>query len=288
MNDTILSLRGVTKKYPAFTLSEVSLTLPRGYIMGFVGQNGAGKTTTVRCLLGNTRPDSGSIEVFGLDSAKHSAGIRSRIGAVYDSCFFAGHLRRGDVAAILRGFYPKWDDALFRQHCERFELPAKTKVKDYSKGMQMKLMLAAALSHRAELLILDEPTSGLDPVARDLLLDTLSEYIADGEGSVLFSTHITGDIERIADYVTVLNSGRVWFTGTKDDLMEKFVIVRGAEHDLPERLRSQCIGLHLRSGSFEALLDAGHAVSLPDTIIYEKPTIDEMIVAIAREEEHHA
>lgn len=288
MSDSILTLSGVTKRYPAFTLENVSFSLPRGYIMGFVGQNGSGKTTTIRCMLNNTRLSAGEISVFGMDSVRQETAIKSRIGAVYDACFFAGNLNARGVAAVMRGFYPKWDDKLFKGYCERFSLPARTKVKAYSKGMQMKLMLAAALSHRAELLVLDEPTSGLDPVARDLLLDTLSEYIADGEGSVLFSTHITSDIERIADYVTVLDRGRVWYTGTKDDLMEKFVIVRGAEHDLPEQLRTQCIGLHLRGGSFETLLDAGHTMSLPDTVVYEKPTIDEMVVAIAREGEKHA
>lgn len=284
MSETILTLNGVCKKYPTFKLQDVSFSLPRGYIMGFVGQNGAGKTTTIRCIMGSALLDAGSVTAFGMDSAKDGVAVRERIGVVYDNLLFASHLRLLDIEKQLRGFYPKWDSKQFHANAERFKLPARTKVGKYSKGMQMKLMLAAALSHHAELLVLDEPTSGLDPVARDELLDILSEYIADGEGSVLFSTHITGDVARIADYVTVLDHGKVWYTGSKDDLMERYAIVQRAE-SFPSELKPQCVGLHQTSQGYAALMSADDLAALPKDAIYEPATIDDILIYLAKEGE---
>lgn len=149
--------------------------------------------------------------------------------------------------------------------------------------MKMKLMISVALSHKAEFLILDEPTSGLDPVARDELLDVLTEYISDENRGILFSTHITADLERIADYVTILHDGRVWYTGTKDDLMEKFVVIKGDENDLPDAVRSSSIGFHSYRNGFEAMLEREHLHSLPDKIEYEKASIDDILVYVAKE-----
>lgn len=282
MSGDILTLNGVCKKYPHFALEDVSFSLPRGYIMGFVGQNGAGKTTTIRCILGSTRLKAGSVTLFGMDSARNGVVVRERIGTVYDSLLYASHLRLGDVEKQLRGFYPRWDSKQYHAYAERFKLPKHTKIGKFSKGMQMKLMLAAALSHHAELLILDEPTSGLDPVARDELLDILSEYIADGEGSVLFSTHITGDVARIADYVTVLERGRVWYTGAKDDLMEHYAVVQRAE-EFPAEITAHCIGLHQTTQGFAALLSSDDLAALPQDAVCEPATIDDILIYLAKE-----
>ncbi len=284
--EQILEITGLCKSYKDFALKDITFSLPKGYIMGFVGQNGSGKTTTIRSILDMAKIDSGKISVFGLDSIEHSVEIKQRLGVVFDSLYLAEHLNAKQIAQQLRPFYAKWDTEGFFQRLKKFRLPLDQKVGEFSKGMKMKLMAAVALSHHAELIILDEPTSGLDPVARDELLDILAEYIEDENCGVLFSTHITADVERIADYVTVLQEGRVWYTGTKDDLAEKYLIVRGAEKDLPASVKEQCIGFHAYRNGFDALLEAAHRTSLPDCIETEKASIDEILVYIAKEAEY--
>ncbi|MDE6746335.1 MAG: ABC transporter ATP-binding protein, partial [Oscillospiraceae bacterium] len=167
-----------------------------------------------------------------------------------------------------------------------FDLPDNRKIGDFSKGMKMKLMIAAALSHNAELIILDEPTSGLDPVARDELLDILAEYIEDENRGVLFSTHITADVERIADYVTILHNGRVWFTGTKDDLTESYAVIKGAEEDISPALKEKCIGFHAYRNGFDALIETAYLDNIPKSLETEKASIDEILVYIAKEDKH--
>lgn len=281
--ENLLEISGLCKSYSEFSLKNLEFSLPKGYIMGFVGQNGSGKTTTIRSILGMAHRDCGEIKVFGLDSEEHSSEIKQRIGVVFDDIYFAHHLNVKQIEAQLRSFYKKWDREEFFSYIKRFNLPLKKKCGDFSKGMKMKLMISAALSHKAEFLILDEPTSGLDPVARDELLDVLTEYISDENRGILFSTHITADLERIADYVTILHDGRVWYTGTKDDLMEKFVVIKGDENDLPDAVRSSSIGFHSYRNGFEAMLGREHLHSLPDKIEYEKASIDDILVYIAKE-----
>lgn len=282
MSETVLRLENVCKRFPQFALENVSFSLDRGYIMGFIGENGAGKTTTIRSILGALKINSGSISVFGSDPVGQGIAVRERIGAVYDTLMLPSHLRLREIEAMLRRFYPRWDSGQYRALSERFQLPEKTPCGKYSKGMQMKLMLTAALSHHAELLILDEPTSGLDPVTRDLLLDILTEYIADGEGSVLFSTHITDDVERIADYITVLHGGKVWYTGEKDDLMERYAVVQRGT-GLPEALRPHCIGLHKTASGYAALLPTDELALLPADAVYEPATTADMLIYLAKE-----
>ena len=284
--DNILDIRGLCKSYKDFALKDVSFSLPRGYIMGFVGQNGSGKTTTVRSILNMADMDSGKISVFGLDSVSDSRAIKERTGVVFDSLCFAEHLKIGEIESQLKGFYKDWDREEFSRRVSSFGLPLKKKIGSFSKGMKMKLMVAAALSHKAELLILDEPTSGLDPVARDELLDILSEYIQDENRGILFSTHITADVERIADYVTVMRKGSVWFTGTKDDLLEKYVIVKGGEEDVTDDIKKSSVGFHMYKNGFDALLDTEYLPKLPKSVEYEKASLDEILVYIAKEDKH--
>ena len=282
--DNILEIQGLCKSYKDFALKDVSFALPKGYIMGFVGQNGSGKTTTIRSILDMANMDSGKISVFGLDSVADSRAIKERTGVVFDSLYFAEHLNVKEIESQLKCFYADWDSEEFFRRIKGFDLPLKKKVGAFSKGMKMKLMVAAALSHKAELLILDEPTSGLDPVARDELLDILAEYIQDENRGVLFSTHITADVERIADYVTVMRNGSVWFTGTKDDLLEKYVIIKGGEEDVTDEIKNNSIGFHMYKNGFDALMDTEYASTLPKEIEYEKATLDEMLVYIAKED----
>jgi ABC-2 type transport system ATP-binding protein len=218
----VIEVKNVCKNYTDFSLNNLSFSLPTGCIMGLVGQNGAGKTTMIRLILNMANRDGGEIRIFGLDNLNDEQKIKQDIGAVFDEIFFVDIWRVREVEKVIRGFYSKWDSKLYRQYLTKFRLPADKKVKDLSRGMKMKLMLAVALSHEAKLLILDEPTSGLDPVARDELLEILKAYIADGQKSILFSTHITSDLEKIADYITLIDNGNLIYTGTKDDLLKRF------------------------------------------------------------------
>ena len=284
--ENILEINGLCKQYGDFALRDVSFALPKGYIMGFVGENGSGKTTTIRSILNMAKMDSGSISVFGLDSVKDTIAIKERLGVVFDSLYLAQHLNAGQIGQQLRPFYKDWDSKEYARRLREFGLPDNRKVGDFSKGMKMKLMIAVALSHRAQMIILDEPTSGLDPVARDELLDILSEYIEDESRGVLFSTHITADVERIADYVTILHNGRVWFTGEKDVLTEKYAVLKGAPEEIPAGLRERLIGYHAYRNGFEALICTEDLDGLPDVLDHEKASIDEILVYIAKEDKH--
>ena len=282
----ILEIKDLCKTYDSFALKDVSFTLPRGYIMGFVGQNGSGKTTTIRSILGMAKPDSGKISVFGLDAETDSIVIKERLGVVFDSLYLAEHLNIRQIEQQLKPFYKNWDSKEFFRRIEDFDLPDNKRIGDFSKGMKMKLMIAVALSHKAELMILDEPTSGLDPVARDELLDILGEYIEDENRGVLFSTHITADVERIADYVTILHNGKVWYTGTKDDLTESYAVLKGDEKELPDAVKPKLIGFHNYRNGFEALIRTDDLAGLPTSLEYEKASIDEILVYIAKEDKH--
>ena len=284
-NTNILEIQGLCKKYEDFELRDVSFALPKGYIMGFVGQNGSGKTTTIRSILNMARLDSGKISIFGLDSVKDSI-VMKRLGVVFDSLYLAEHLSIRQIEQQLKPFYKNWDSKEFARRIEEFDLPDNKRVGDFSKGMKMKLMIAVALSHGAELIILDEPTSGLDPVARDELLDILGEYIEDENRGVLFSTHITADVERIADYVTILHNGKVWYTGTKDDLTENYAVLKGDEKDIPADVMPKLIGFHAYRNGFEALIRSDDLAGLPASLEYEKASIDEILVYIAKEDKH--
>ena len=282
-----LEVCDLCKSYPDFKLSDITFALPTGYIMGFVGQNGAGKTTTIRCILNMAARESGEIKIFGLDNIKHELKVKQELAAVFDEIFFVDFWHVREVEKAIRGFYSEWDSRQYNEYLKQFELSPGKRVKELSRGMKMKLMLAVAMSHGAKLLILDEPTSGLDPVARDELLDILRGYIADGEKSVFFSTHITSDLERIADFITLIDHGRIFYTGTKDGLLEHFLIVKGGKPDLTDELQKKIIGLSVTSAGFSGMIQAADAKGLPSGVVTEPPAIDEILVHISKGEAHH-
>lgn len=284
--DNILEIKDLCKTYEDFKLKNVSFSLPRGYIMGFVGQNGSGKTTTIRSILNMSHPESGKISVFGLDSVSDNIEIKDRTGVVFDQLYFGEHMSPKQIEKQLKPFYSNWSTEKFYEYLKKFELPENKASGKFSKGMKMKLMIAAALSHNAELIILDEPTSGLDPVARDELLDILAEFIEDENKGILFSTHITADVERIADFITVLHDGAVWFSGTKDELTEKYVVVKGDAKDVPDSLKEKMLGFHIYRNGFDALLDTEYISEVPDAVETEKASIDEILVYIAKEDKY--
>lgn len=286
MNNAI-EIEGLRKEYKDFTLKDISFTLPTGYIMGFVGKNGAGKTTTIQLILNMITRNSGRVKVFGRDNISEEQSIKQDIGVVFDDIFFVDSWKVSQVGNVVKNFYNKWNSDLYDRCTASFNLPDNKKVKELSRGMKMKLMLAVAMSHEAKLLILDEPTSGLDPVARDELLDILSEYISDGEKTILFSTHITSDLERIADYITLIDNGSIFYTGTKDDLLEEFHIVKGGRNDLTDQLRENVIGLKENNTGFSGMIPVSAAKYLSKEIIMETPTIDDILIYISKGDRNH-
>ena len=225
-----LSVTGLTKHYDSgFTLDDVTFDLPSGYIMGLVGPNGAGKSTLIKLILNMTTRDAGRIEVLGLDAMADEERAKEQLGVVLDSSYFIEYMTVDAVERTSSPMYPLWDHNLFDAYLRRFGLGRNKKIKDLSRGMQMKLMLAVALSHDAKLLILDEPTSGLDVLSRDELMDILSDYVADGGHSVIFSTHITADLERCADFLAYITNGMLYYSGPKDEFEDAFRLVKGEE-----------------------------------------------------------
>ncbi|NEG95920.1 ABC transporter ATP-binding protein [Bifidobacterium primatium] len=250
-----LSVNGVSKQYDSgFRLDDITFDLPAGYIMGLIGPNGAGKSTLIKLILNMVRRDAGGIEVLGLDNIADEERVKEQLGVVFDSGYFVEVWTVNKVEQAMRGLYATWNHRRFEQYCKRFGLDRRKKVKELSRGMLMKLMLAVALSHDARLLILDEPTSGLDVLSRDELMDILHEYIEDGEHTVLFSTHITSDLESAADFITYITHGRLYFTGPKDEFLDAFRVVKGGLADLDETLRAKAVGIHRYETGFDALL----------------------------------
>lgn len=225
-----IEIRNLSKRFDRFQLKNVDLTLPRGSIMGFIGENGAGKTTTIKLMLNQLKADSGTVRFFGLDHIKDEKRIKNDIGVVFDESYFHENLKPKHISAIMKRIYSQWDEALFLEYMHRFKLPLDKNTKDFSRGMKMKLSIATALSHHPKLLILDEATSGLDPVVRNEILDIFLEFIQDEAHSILFSSHITSDLEKVADYVTFLHDGEIIFSESKDDLLYDFgLLLCGAD-----------------------------------------------------------
>ena len=227
--ENILEIKNLSKKYKGFELKNVNIKLPKGMIMGFIGENGAGKTTTIKSILNIINRDSGEIKIFGLDNKENERKIKEDIGVVLDDSFLSEYLNPSDINKIMKNIYKNWDEKLYFKYIEDFKLPKEKISKEYSSGMKMKLKIAVALAHHPKLLILDEPTSGLDPVARNEILDIFQEFIQDENKGIFVSSHITSDLEHIADYITFINNGEIIFTKTRDDLLENYGIVKCSE-----------------------------------------------------------
>ena len=281
--NNVLEINNITKDYKKFKIDNISFNLPKGYIMGFIGANGAGKTTTIKLILNMIKRESGEIKVFGLDNIREEERIKEQIGVVFDECYYLEDWTLNDVEKDVSMFYKNWNSSIYEKYLKEFNLARDKKVKDLSRGMRMKLMIAVAFSHEAKLLILDEPTSGLDPVARDEFLDILRDYIEDEEKSVIFSSHITSDIEKIADYITYINNGKIIFTGEKDEFLEKYCIIKGGKEDITESQKKEIIGLRIHSTGFEGLIELKKAVGFSSKVIIEKASLDEIMIYMNKE-----
>ena len=275
----ILQIDSLCKSYEDFSLQNISFTLPQGCIMGLVGQNGAGKSTTLKAILGLVRPDSGSVKLFGQELQENEGQIKEQIGVVFDSMNLPELLRGKDVGKVLGPLYQSWDQTAFNGYLERFSLPKNKLIKDYSRGMKMKVAIAAALSHGAKLLLLDEATGGLDPIVRDEILDILLEFMQDPTHGILFSSHITGDLEKIADYVTFIHEGQVRFSQPKDELLDSYAVVKCSPQQLASIDPAALISVRSHQYGTEALVrrDAVWADA-----VAERPTIEDMMLFIAR------
>ncbi|KYH30358.1 ABC transporter ATP-binding protein [Clostridium colicanis] len=286
MNNTnnILEVSNLRKEYKDFTLNNISFTLEKGYIMGFIGPNGAGKSTTIKLIMNLIHRDSGYIKIFGLDNLKHEKEVKNRIGFVYDENYYYEDLTMEGMKKIIAPFYSKWDDSSFYKYMKDFNLDPKKKIKTLSKGMKMKFSLAIALSHNAELIIMDEPTSGLDPIFRREILDILYSIIQDENKSVFFSTHITTDLQKIADYITFINNGNIVFSKSKDDILESYGIVKGDLELLNSHTKKEFLGINENRFGFEALTDNVEKIKkiFKNQVIIEKPTLEDIMVYTVR------
>ncbi len=281
----LLEIRDVRKAYDTFALDSVSLTLPPGYIMGLIGPNGSGKTTLIKMIMNVVRHDAGTIHVLGSGmpgegDAPPTEAVKQRIGFVQDAPTLYGHLTLSRMKSIVAGFYPTWDDAEFHALIERFELPLSRRVSALSRGMVTKFALCLALSHRAELVILDEPTTGLDPATRRDLLTVLASYIEDGQRSVLFSTHIVSDLERVADFITLLQAGRMVFSASKDDILESWALVSGDRRLLGDGCRELLEGWRENGHGVEALTSQVREVRAfaGEDVLVEKASLEEIML----------
>lgn len=281
----VLQVKEIHKQYPQFLLDKINFELPEGAIMGLIGENGAGKSTTMRIILGMAQADSGSVSIFGHEGVTEQD--RAQIGVVFDELPFNQTLFVSHLGKVMQGIYPNWDQQAYEEYLARFRLPDKKELKDFSRGMKMKLSLAVAMSHHARLLILDEPTSGLDPVVRAEILDLFLEFISDGKRSILVSSHMTGDLERIADYITLIHQGRVMLSKNKDELIYGYGIARADRQTLAAVDSSLVEAIQDGPYGSQALINdrVRFEREYPD-ILLDRLNLDEMMVMLCRNEVH--
>ena len=258
----LLEVEGLTKRYPGFTLDSVSFRLETGYIMGFIGRNGAGKTTTLKSMLGLVHVDAGSVRIDGTEYREDEHLAKQKLGVAFGGVDYYPRARLSDIARVTRRFYEAWDETQYRALLQRFQLDEKKRVRELSQGMKVKFSLALALSHNAKLLLLDEPTGGLDPVSREELIELLQHIVEDGEHSILFSTHITSDLEKCADYITYIRGGRIAASTDLDSFKSEYRLVRGTRAQLTEPLVQKFIGARKNAFGFTALAKAEDAAAM--------------------------
>lgn len=285
--NSILTLKNVNKKYEKsnFAIKDISFSVPEGSIVGFIGENGAGKSTTMNCILNVIRRDSGNIEIFGREMTDDDMDIREDIGVVYDSNNFPEHLTAKQLADILGRIYSKWDNSRFEQYLKRFGLSESQKIKTYSRGMSMKLAIAVALSHDSKLLILDEATSGLDPIMRDEILDVLLEFVKEENHSILLSSHITSDLEKIADYIVFIHNGEIILNKTKDELIYEYGVIRCSESDYQNILQEDILSSVKKDYQIDVLIKNRKLMEKKyKNLIIDSVSLDEIMLLLVKGE----
>lgn len=271
----VLSIYNLNKSYPGFQLKNVSLSLPKGYILGFVGENGAGKTTTINSMLNITKRESGTIKIFGKDIDQNEIDIKKNIGYISGETFYPKKQIK-QVTNIYKKFYDTWDEGIYISYMTKFKLDESKKIDQLSKGMYLKYVLALALSHHASLLILDEPTTGLDPVARDNLLEIFQSLVETEEVSIFYSTHITTDLEKCADYIAFIKDGCIIEHSSKEDLLDRYRLVNGSNESL-QIIKNQLISYKENAFGFNGLIKTDLIIEHED-IRYAEPSIDDIVI----------
>lgn len=279
MSNYVLELCDVTKKYDDFTLDHVSFQVPRGCICGFVGQNGAGKTTTIQLILDIIKKDGGSIKVFDRDMEKDGAALKEKIGVVFDEMGFHEFLTATEINRVMKNVYANWQEDLFFDYLKRFSLPRKKRCGSFSRGMRMKLQIAVALSHEAELLIMDEPTSGLDPIVRNEILQIFQEFVLDENHTILLSSHITSDLERIADMVTFINRGKIVLSGDKNEILERHGLIKCKKDEVKNIDPKDMVSCRQSAFGAEVLVaDREKCAAKYSSMVMEQTTLEEIMV----------
>ena len=276
--ENLLEVKNLCKKYNQFELKNVNLTLPKGMIMGLIGENGAGKTTTIKSIL-NLTNSTGEINIFGLNVKKYDKKIKQDIGVVLNENFFSEYLNPKDINKIMKNIYKNWDEKLYFKYLEDFKLPQNKISKEFSSGMKMKLKIAVALAHHPKLLILDEPTSGLDPVARSEILDIFQDFIQNGENSIFVSSHITSDLEHIADYITFINDGKIVLSKTRDELLEEYGIVKCSKAEFEKINKKDYVKYKVNRYEYDVLVENKSEFKRKyDFNVIDKPTLEDIML----------
>ena len=280
-----IEIRGLCKSFGDFALDHIDLTLPGGSIMGLIGENGAGKTTTIKCILNLIRRDAGEISIWGRDNLREERAAKAGVGVVLDECFFHDSLRPRDLDRVLGPVFPDWDRGLYGDYLDKFRLPANKLIREFSRGMKMKLSLAAALAHRPRLLILDEATAGLDPVVRDEILDEFLAFIQDEDHAILISSHITSDLEKAADYITYLHQGKVVLSEAKDVILDSYGRAAGAAEQFARVDPADLVRVRRGSFGWEGLVaDRAAFQRKYRDLLVEKTTLEDIMLFIGKGE----
>lgn len=283
--DNILEVKDLTKRYNDFCLDHVSFSVPGGSIMGLIGENGAGKTTTIKAILELISIDEGSVTIFGTDYKTNEKLLKSQIGVVFDDCNFHQYMNADKVSKVMSSLHPDWDDALFKKYLHDFNVSENKTVKEMSRGMKVKFSIAAALAHKPKLLILDESTSGLDPVSRDEILDIFLEFIQDEDHSVLVSSHITSDLDKIADYITFIHNGRVALSRSKDEIIYSYGILKCKSSQFEQIDKNDIVAYIKKDFGYEILIkDKEKIMSKYKDFVVDSVNIEDIMLFYARGE----
>lgn len=279
----VIEIKNLNKKYPGFELESINLKIPSGCIIGLIGENGAGKTTLIKSILGIIQKDQGEIKVFDKDIVKNDALIKENIGVVLDNMYFPEILLVEDISKIMKDIYDTWDEELFYKYINEFNLPLKAKIRTLSKGMRKKLEIASALAHHPKLLILDEPTSGLDPVVRSEVLNIFLNFVKDEEHSIIFSTHITSDLEHIADKIIFIDKGKVLLDKSRDEILDSYGILKCGVDELESIDKKDIIGYKNYKYSYDVLVENKEKISkkYPNFVV-DKITLEDLMVLMIK------
>lgn len=277
--ENAIEVKGITKKYDGFCLDNISFVVPKGSICGFIGQNGAGKTTTIKSILNIIKPDSGNIKVLGHDVVSEEKEYKERIAVVFDELPFHEDLNAKQVNVIMKGIFKKWDKDTYFRYLEEFGIPTKRKIGKFSKGMKMKLQIAVALSHDAELLIMDEATSGLDPIVRNEVLDIFMKYMQDEKHSIFMSSHITTDLEKTADSIVFVDNGKILLSGYKDEILENHGIIKTGKRDYGYISKEDIISARINDFGVDIMVwDKEKCKNKYGNLVIENTTLEEIML----------